>query len=437
LINSPQSELRRFALILALGLIVGIMFDAVTPAIMLVLVGYIAWYFRQLSRLYEWLNSTTPADPPASHGLWGAVFDEIHRLQQRQFKYRAKLKKVIKRFRDSTYALKDGFVMLDRDGVIDWWNPAASLLLGLRDPQDKNQLISNLIRDPDFKNYLVNKDFDKPISMASPINAELELEFHLALFGKKDLLLIVRDVTELQRLEMVRTDFVANVSHELRTPLTVLDGYLENLSDNTDIIHPRWHTALQQMLNQTRRMKAMIEDLLQLSRLETRANLQEHTEIDVGQMMQRICTDLQDVYKKRQQQVNIVIDSERHLLGQAEEIYSLVSNLLINASKYSPEATDITLKWTVLYDTGQLSVSDHGIGVTDVDVPRLTERFYRSEKGRSQDVGGTGLGLAIVKHILIDHDASLSIASKVGKGSTFTCKFPSSRLAGDVKVAAS
>ena len=165
--------------------------------------------------------------------------------------------------------------------------------------------------------------------------------------------------------------------------------------------------------------------------------LQEHTEIDVGQVMQSVCADLQDVYKKRQQQGNIVIDSERHLLGQAEEIYSLVSNLLINASKYSPEATDITLKWTVLYDTGQLSVSDHGIGVTDFDVPRLTERFYRSEKGRSQNVGGTGLGLAIVKHILIDHDASLSIASKVGKGSTFTCEFPSSRLAGDVNVAVS
>lgn len=433
---NPISEIRHFIALVIAALIIGWLLNAVGIVLIVALAGYIAWNLRQLFRLYQWLKEPNPIDPPSSHGLWGEVFDDIYKLQQHQFKYRARLKKVIKRFRDSTYALRDGFVMMDRDGNIEWWNPAAERLLGLKSPADVNQLITNLVRDPAFKDYFDKNEYDIPLELNAPINDQVSLQYQLASFGKQDRLMIVRDITEMKKLEQMRTDFIANMSHELRTPLTVLQGYLETLADNSDQVQPLWRRAVSNMQQQTERLKLLVQDLLTLSKLETRSPSTQPLPVDMRDLLSQAYSDLQPMTEKKHQTLAMHCDSEYQLLGERKELYSLVSNLLINASKYSPEGSAIEAQWFTDKTGGYLSFKDNGIGIDSDDIPRLTERFYRVDKGRSQDSGGTGLGLAIVKHILINHDASLEISSTPGKGSTFTCQFPMHRIEARTKSVA-
>lgn len=424
----PASEIRQIVIILVLSLIVGLAIGQLSWVLVISLSGYIVWNLRQLFRLYHWLKKDELSDPPASHGLWGTTFDHIYQLQQGQLKYRARLKKVIKRFRDSTFALKDGFVMLDEQGNIDWWNPAAEKLLGLRAPFDNNQLISNLIRHPKFVSYFENDNHERALQIPSPLNTEITLEFQITRFGKQDHLIVVRDITELKQLDKMRTDFVANVSHELRTPLTVIDGYLETMSDNIDTLSPPWHKPIHQMSEQTRRMSTLINDLLLLSRIESRDGNARHAPVDVGGMISAIRSDLASLLAEKQQTISIELHSDKQLLGAKEQTYSLISNLLTNASKYSNDGSDIKVSWQDSGDGATLSVADHGIGIAPMDIPRLTERFYRVDRGRAQTIKGTGLGLAIVKHALINLDGTLDIQSKLGAGSTFSCHFPGHRL---------
>jgi two-component system, OmpR family, phosphate regulon sensor histidine kinase PhoR len=424
----PASEIRQIAIILGLSLIVGLAIGYLSWTLVFSLSGYIIWNLRQLFRLYYWLKKDELTDPPASHGLWGSTFDHIYQLQKGQLKYRARLKKVIKRFRDSTYALKDGFVMLDSNGHIDWWNPAAKNILGLRAPFDSNQLITNLIRHPKFISYFESENHDHALEIPSPLNTDITLEFQITRFGKQDHLIVVRDVTELKQLDNMRTDFVANVSHELRTPLTVIDGYLEAMSDNIETLSPPWHKPVNQMSEQTRRMSTLINDLLLLSRIESRDSSIRHTPVDVGSIITSIRSDLSTLLAEKQQSISIELPSNKQLLGPKEQTYSLIGNLITNASKYSGEGASIKVVWQDSGEGAQLSVEDNGIGIAPMDIPRLTERFYRVDRGRAQAIKGTGLGLAIVKHALINLDGTLDIQSKVGVGSTFSCHFPEHRL---------
>jgi len=424
----PASEIRHIAIILIISLIVGFAIDALAWTLVISLSGYIIWNLRQLFRLYHWLKKDELSDPPDSHGLWGTTFDHIYKLQQGQLKYRARLKRVIKRFRDSTFALKEGFVMLDEHGNIDWWNPAAEKTLGLRAPLDSNQLITNLIRHPKFISYFESENHDHALEIPSPLNNNITLEFQITRFGKQDHLIVVRDITELKQLDKIRTDFVANVSHELRTPLTVIDGYLETMTDNIETLSPPWHKPVQQMSEQTRRMSSLVNDLLLLSRIESRDSNIRHTPIDVGAIIDEIRADLSTLLNEKQQNLSIQLPSNKQLLGPREQAYSLISNLITNASKYSGESASIKVIWQDDAEGTQLSIEDNGIGISPVDIPRLTERFYRVDRGRAQVIKGTGLGLAIVKHVLINLDGSLDIQSKVGVGSTFSCHFPEQRL---------
>lgn len=409
-------------------MLIGWAFDAVVWMFALTLSGYVAWNLRQLFRLYAWFKDSNPTDPPASCGLWGAVFDDIYKLQQDQFKYRAKLKKIIKRFRDSTYALADGFVMLDRDGVLDWWNPAAAKLLGLQNPTDQGQLITNLIREPRFKAFFHQENYEKPLEMSSPINNRITLEFHITRFGKKEVLIIIRDITELKHLEQVRTDFIGNISHELRTPLTVISGYLETMETNSDQVPQLWVKAIEQTQVQIERLKNLVRDLLALSKIEAQSSCARQTPVDVHQLLLEIQDDLEPLLDKKKHQLQITMNAEHRLAGDRNDLYSLVSNLLVNACNYSPEGSQIKVNWSCDNSGGYLSVSDNGQGIDPVEIPRITERFYRVERDRSRDSGGTGLGLSIVKHLLINHDGKLKIESQPGIGSTFTCEFPRQRL---------
>lgn len=425
---SPASEIRQILFLLMISFAVGLVIDALAWTLVLSLSGYVIWNLRQLFRLYDWLKKDQLTDPPDSYGLWGTTFDHIYQLQRRQLKYRARLKRVIKRFRDSTFALKEGFVMLNEHGHIDWWNPAAEKTLGLRAPADSNQLISNLIRHPHFKHYFESGHYENALEIPSPVNNNIMLEFQITRFGKQDHLVVVRDITKLKQLDRMRTDFVANVSHELRTPLTVIDGYLETMTDNIDRLDPPWHKPIHQMSEQTRRMSTLVNDLLLLSRIEARGHHSRHSPVDIGALVRTILADLSVMLDDKEQSVDIELSSNKLLFGSKEQLYSLISNLVVNASKYSSQGANIKVVWQNTSEGAQLSVSDNGMGIAPVDIPRLTERFFRVDRGRAQTIKGTGLGLAIVKHVLINLDGTLDIQSKVGAGSRFICHFPEDRL---------
>jgi len=413
---------------LVVSLLAGWVVGHIAWCLVIGLFSYMLWHQRQLSRLYEWAMNDKLSDPPVSHGVWGELFDRFHRTQRANLKQRVRLKKVIKRFRDSTFALHDGFVMIDAHDNLDWWNPAAERLLGLR-KTDQGQQVTNLLRDPSFRQYFKSHQYDKAIEMISPLNHEVTLHCQISAFGKRDRLMVVRDITELKKLDRVRKDFVANVSHELRTPLTVVSGYLETMSENTDSIPRAWAKAMPQMLQQTQRMNNLIQDLLMLSNLESRATAQRHQVVDMTSLLRSICHDLQTSIDDKQQTLELNLDSHTRLLGQHQELYSLASNLISNASKYSPEQSTITVNWREVNGDLCLEVSDNGPGIAPQHIPRLTERFYRVDEGRAQTTGGTGLGLSIVKHILINHDGQLEIQSQFGKGSQFICLFHGQRAA--------
>jgi len=261
--------IRRLVLLLASCLLLGLITGEYAWSLVLGLVGYLGWTLRQLLRLTAWLRRADPDQaPPDSHGIWGEIFDNLYQLQRRDQRLRDQLQSVIDRVQGSTAALKEAVLMLDRDGNLEWWNPAAERLLGLKKPQDTGHPVTNLVRHPAFKEYFERDQHEEPLELASPINERLWLQFNITRYGNAEHLLVVRDITRLHLLEQMRKDFVANVSHELRTPLTVIAGYLETILENRDQLSPRWSRALLQMNQQAERMQHLLNDLLLLAQLE-------------------------------------------------------------------------------------------------------------------------------------------------------------------------
>lgn len=423
-----RSALRRLLMISGLAALIGWLLGILPWIMALTFLGYALWQLRQLHKLQSWLNSPDRDAPtPTSQGLWGSVFDDVYRLQRRNLKTQGRLKAVLKRVQDSTAALKGGVLMVDSQGNLEWWNEAASQLLGLKESTDVGQPITNLVRDPHFKAYFDNTDaYDEPLDMSAPTNPDVSLQIHITLFGLRDRLILCQNVTRLKHLEAMRQDFVANVSHELRTPLTVISGYLETFIDHKDVLPERWGRALSQMEQQSQRMQNLVNDLLLLSRLET-THGREHFSVPVPSLLKTIERDAQSLSGERAHKITLECDEQLNLIGLDNELSSAFSNLVFNAVKYTPDKGEIHIRWYGDEQGAHLIVSDTGMGIDGRHLPRLTERFYRADASRQTDTGGTGLGLAIVKHVLLRHDGQLQIESRLGKGSTFSCHFPPHR----------
>lgn len=415
---------RRLLLVVAGSLAIGLPLGQPAWGLVAGLSFYLYWNLRQLVRLYVWLKTATPDEaPPESSGLWGEVFDAFHHLQKRNRQARNRLQAVIDRVQESTAALRDAVIMLDAQGNLEWWNTAAETLLGLKNPQDSGQPITNLVRHPRFKEYFNQDSYPELLELPSPIDEQIRLQFQVTLYGNGEHLLLVRDVTRVHQLEQMRKDFVANVSHELRTPLTVLTGYLETMLDNTDGINPRWKRPLQQMQQQGARMQNLLNDLLLLARLEATEYPSDSRPVKLRQLLEGICTDAQELSGNANHYFSLEAPPALCLKGSETELRSALSNLVFNAVKYTPEGGTIRIKSWQDSNGVHVSVEDSGIGIEARHIPRLTERFYRVDSSRSINTGGTGLGLAIVKHVLIHHKARLEIRSTPGIGSTFTCHF--------------
>ena len=427
--NPAALLLRHGLLLLAASLPLGWLLGSWGWSLALCLAAYLAWLLRDLLRLQRWLETANPADEvPEAHGLWEALYDRIHLLQRRNREARERLQAVIDRAQQSTAALRDAVVMLDRDGNLEWWNPAGGRLLGLKSGQDHGQPVVNLVRHPRFKEYFERKAFGEPLSLRSPVDANLHLQIFITLYGQREHLMLVRDVTRMQQLEQMRKDFVANVSHELRTPLTVIGGYLETLLDHADSLAPRWLRPMRQMQQQAQRMSHLLDDLLLLARLEATDYPADNQPVAVARLLQVIRADALALSGEQGHRIELDAEPDLLLKGCDGELRSAFSNLVFNAVKYTPEGGQVRIRWWSDELGAHLAVQDNGIGIEPRHIARLTERFYRVDASRAAATGGTGLGLAIVKHVLLRHRGRLDIVSQPGRGSTFTCHFPPALL---------
>jgi two-component system, OmpR family, phosphate regulon sensor histidine kinase PhoR len=387
---------------------------------------HLAWVLANLFRLEWWLRHRSYADPPDVGGVWGEIIAQIVRLHRRKRFHKQRFVQLMRQLQRSTAALPNGVVILNAQREIVWFNRMAARLLNLRRTADLGMRIEHLMREPEFVRYLSGGDYSNPVIIRTAIGEECYLSMQVAPYGDGQLLLLVSDVSRQMRLEAVRRDFVANASHELRSPLTVISGYLETLAQEPEL-DADLHGPIAEMRRQAERMTAIIRDLLELSRLEETDEIVGGEPIDIAALTALLRKDVlaRPVHPR---EVRVRIDSTAQLSGDEPEIHSAFSNLVDNAAKYTPAEGSLEMRWWVDEEGGHFSVSDTGMGIPAEHIPRLTERFYRVDPGRSRSTGGSGLGLAIVKHVLQRHGATLEVQSTLGSGSTFSCHFPAARV---------
>ncbi|THB64914.1 MAG: two-component system sensor histidine kinase PhoR [Gammaproteobacteria bacterium] len=421
--NPWPKLLLRFAILLLVAFFSGVFFQKALLFSFIALIIISVWQFYNLFLLEKWLRKSRRIAPPEGSGIWGSMFDQIYKLRRRDKKRSNNLASIIKRFESSALALPDGVISINKNKGMEWWNKHAAKMFGFKWPHDKGQRVDNLIRIPEFTNYYRSGEHGEPINIDSPVNAEIKLEIRIVEYGKKQQLLIARDISELMKLQQIRRDFVANVSHELRTPLTVLHGTAEILSDAREDIPEDLHSSLDLLEQQSARMASLVNDLLTLSRLEAGTNVDDEELLPIKEMIEQLRYEAEILSGDRGHVVRTEVDTELGLKGNQGEITSCFSNLISNAIRYSPDGGEVVIRWYKDGNTACFEVQDSGIGIAPEHVARLTERFYRVDVGRSRSTGGTGLGLAIVKRILIRHNGKLDIKSEVGKGSAFCCCF--------------
>lgn len=322
-------------------------------------------------------------------------------------------------------SLPDALILLGEQWQLKWANQTACQWFGINLSEDSNRPLWQLVKIPGFADFLSVREFSASFECAAPAGGGIQLSIRVVPYRENQYLLQGREITQVRQLEQIRRDFVANASHELRTPLSIIYGYLEMMLEEPDeVISAQWKPAVHQMYGQTERIKQIIDDMMLLSRLEDVNAELDHQFLPVAPLMEAACRDAEALSVHKGHRIIQDIEQNYSLLCDGEEIRSLVMNLISNAVRYTPDNGSITIKWSVDLAGGSLSVTDTGIGIEQENIPRLTERFYRTDPARSRAAGGTGLGLAIVNHIVNRHQASLEIQSKVGQGSEFSVHFP-------------
>ncbi|HEY5808118.1 MAG TPA: phosphate regulon sensor histidine kinase PhoR [Povalibacter sp.] len=425
--STAWQAVTRLAIVLAIALIVGLISGHLTLTLAIVTGVYLFVQIWNLLRLEGWLRRRRVEAPPDISGPWGEVIAIIDRIYRRKNHHRSQVTSLLREFRRLTTAMPEGALLLGPEHEILWFNGHAREWLNLHRKRDFGIRIENLVRHPSFVEYLKHGRPAEGVVVYEPANGGRHLAFTVVRTGGSERqLLIVRDVSREMRVESIRKDFVANASHELRSPLTVISGYLDALADDHNL-DPAWNSPVLEMRRQAERMSAIINDLLELSKLESGERRQVDRPLDIGGMLALLRREVMSL-EQRPHEVNVLAESDDWLLGVENEVHSIVSNLLSNAVKYTPSEGQVELRWWTDKEGAHISVRDTGVGIAAEHIPRLTERFYRVDSGRSREMGGSGLGLAIVKHALQRHEATLSVESVEGRGSTFTCHFPMHRI---------
>lgn len=411
--------------LLGVGALIGWMYEQLLWGVLAAALLSLAWQVRQLLSFERGLRTDNFDNFRYGDGIWEQISSRFRFERERAIRRKSAYRTLLKEIRKSTNAMPDGAVILDANNDIVTCNRAAKNLAGLKRKKDKGQRIDNILRDPNLTSLLKSGDFDSDVELPSPIKDGNWLNCRVVPYGAEQKLLLLRDVTERIRLAKMRRDFVANASHELRSPLTVINGYLDTLAEDSEL-PAGWAKPVEQMRSQSHRMKQILSELLELSKLESAGNASMDESVNISRLLQKVRSD----FERPSNAANIVVNAESSALlrGRSGEIESVVVNLLSNAMRYTPAGGSVTLGWWSSPEGAMLTVTDTGVGIDPVHVPRLTERFFRVDRGRSRGEGGIGLGLAIVKHVLARHDAELEIASEPGAGSEFRCIFPPERV---------
>ena len=415
----------RFTLVGVAGLVTGYLWGALVGVLiaLLVLALMQVQQLFYMYRLSAWLEDPEQTRLDDGGGAWTEIFAKLYRMRREDQKNRAELAEWLSRFRQAMSQLPDGVVLMDDVLFLEWCNPIAEQHLGLSLATDKGMRVTNLIRSPEFIDYIILGRYEEPLALAID---DRKLVIRLIPFENRRHILVSHDVTDFERLDQMRRDFIANASHELRTPLTVINGFLEIAANQPELDEPTRARHMKLMVEQGQRMQHLVEDMLVLTRLESMDYPLREEEIDIRELLSQIEAEANALSAGRHQ-ISLVVDGP-DLRGNIEELRSAIGNLVSNAVRYTPDGGQVEIRW---YDSDagpRCTVSDSGIGISQEHLSRLTERFYRVDKSRSRETKGTGLGLAIVKHVLMRHDAQLQIQSEDGKGSKFTIQFPRSAM---------
>jgi len=419
--NPWYVELTRLIIVVAFCFVVGTLLEQTLTVIVIGLVLMTLWYIQQGVRARNWLRDPGSNQEPQGTGVWADIFGLLASHKRKHQEEVRELEETLARYRQAIRALPEGAITLGADDDIELFNATASRLLGLKDPEDLGSPVTHLVREPDFIRYMEEGEFTDALEI---VHENVPLSVRVVPYGglgKK--LLLVRDMTRLLKLERMRRDFVANVSHELKSPLTVIKGYVESLLDETGKVAGSASKPLNQIELQTERMCHIVEDLLQLSNLETSSDPDKPVPIDIPALIRSISAEAREI-SGGGHVIETDVDDQLIIEGNFNELYSAFSNILLNAVTYTPEGGRIDVYWKLDQGRPVFSVKDNGAGIAPEHIPRLTERFYRVDQARSRELGGTGLGLAIVKHVLLRHKAELRITSRLNQGSTFRCVFP-------------
>ncbi|NKI75015.1 phosphate regulon sensor histidine kinase PhoR [Dickeya sp. CFBP 2040] len=410
------------------GVLLGLIIGYLPWFLLASVLAALCWNFYNQLRLSYWLWVDRSMTPPPGRWSWEPLFYGLYQMQLRNRRRRRELALLIKRFRSGAESLPDAVVITTEEGGIIWCNRLAQHLLGFRWPEDNGQNILNLLRYPEFTQYMQQQDFNRPLTLTLK-NAH-HVEFRVMPYSEGQLLMVARDVTQMHQLEGARRNFFANVSHELRTPLTVLQGYLEMMSDES-LDGALQSKALHTMQEQTRRMDGLVQQLLTLSRIEAAAAIDLSEKVDIPLML-RVLKREADTLSQGRHEIVFRVNEQLQVFGNEEQLRSAVSNLVYNAVNHTPQGTRIEVCWQQTPQGAEFQVSDNGPGIAAEHLPRLTERFYRVDKARSRQTGGSGLGLAIVKHALSHHDSRLEILSEEGAGSRFMFTLPNRLIVSSV-----
>lgn len=414
--SSLRREIELLLAWIVLLLILGSLLDQLQLVLILGMFVYIFWTLFNLNRLTRWLSKPSKHTPD-TFGVWDEVYYQLYHLYRRQRNARRRLASILNRFKTSTQALPYATIVLNESNEIEWFNPAAQHLFDFHSSMDVGQRIDNLIRQPEFVRYLAKRDFEQPLEFEYD---QLKVLVNITPYGSGQFLLSARDVTQQNQLDEMRRDFISNASHELRTPLTVISGYVEGLIDTVEdkaIAMP-----LNKIQQQTQRMESIVSELIDLAKLESSSMVEDPVLINVRELLEDVYNEARELSNGRH---TITLNvTQVSISGNYAELRMAISNLLTNAIRYTAEGGNIELYSKQDFNASCLCVRDNGPGIDYEHIPRLTERFYRVDEGRSREQGGTGLGLAIVQQVLDRHGGHLRINSRVGRGSEFCCCFP-------------
>jgi len=389
--------------------------------LVVVLALQLSWQVWQKWRLAHWLIRGELFEPPHAGGLWEDYYTRLMHLFRHEQRAQQELSNILERIRKTADSLDEGVVLLSPDLSLIYYNRSACDLLGLVQ-MDRGEQLTNLVRNPELSQYIEEQKFEEALIIPSAWK-KITLSIKMTSLAAEGFLLRIEDVTKIQKLESLRRDFVANVSHELKTPITVFKGSLELLLDHPSSEAPQYLQLLEHMQQQSERMESLVGDLLLLAKLEG-----HKSPIMSPISVNALCDKLQTTFAKKiaAKEQNIVWDiaDELALKGVPDEIESAFSNLIDNAINYTPIGGTIKVSCSKSLTELNFTVQDNGLGIDEVHIPHLTERFYRVDKSRGRSNGATGLGLAIVKHVMHRHKGQLVITSKLGQGSRFSCNFP-------------